>query len=219
MKAPEAVAGASTGVVQGSAALDDLLSRTSITEIARTLGLEPDRCGRCRATYRAGRSSTSLSLDDRRGVWYDHGTGRGGGVLALIQAALGCDRRAAVAWLADYHGVTLGRTDPTSARRLAARRESARARATHLVLWRNALVMALRGLRNQAWDAARSLDAETVCANSDDPATWASVAAAVQRRRAGDVLDGYIALLVNMGAHELADLRARLESVPVRRAA
>lgn len=37
----------------------------------------------------------------KRGVWYDHSAGTGGGILALIARQTGLDRRGALAWLRD----------------------------------------------------------------------------------------------------------------------
>ena len=41
----------------------------------------------------------SLSVDVDRGVYYDHENGRGGGVLAMVEHALGTDRAGALEWL------------------------------------------------------------------------------------------------------------------------
>lgn len=47
----------------------------------------------------------SLSIDLEKGVFSDHETGEGGGVLALIQRELGCNKAAAAEWLKDRVGL------------------------------------------------------------------------------------------------------------------
>lgn len=62
------------------------------------LGGGPLRGKRGQAFWRGG-DGYSIVLDPAQGKWYDHRNGRGGGALALVEVALGCDRRAALRWL------------------------------------------------------------------------------------------------------------------------
>ncbi|MFN0164984.1 MAG: hypothetical protein ACKV22_01020 [Bryobacteraceae bacterium] len=93
----------------------DIVSRITIKRVAAALGL-PVRHGRTIAVWREG-THYSVSLDDPRGVWYDHVTGDGGGVLDLIVRVQGGTRAEALRWLADYCGVTLDDRTLTAAER------------------------------------------------------------------------------------------------------
>lgn len=84
--------------------LDELLGQTRISDIVRALGGPEPKGGRCAAWYRGGDNPTALSLDDGKGVWYDHARGIGGGELALIETVRDCDRSGAIDWLREYHG-------------------------------------------------------------------------------------------------------------------
>ena len=48
--------------------------------------------------FRWGRKG-SFSLDRKRGRWFDHSSGKGGGVLDLVQRERACDKARAVRWL------------------------------------------------------------------------------------------------------------------------
>jgi hypothetical protein len=105
--------------------LTELLSRVSIVAVYLALGGEL-RNGRGRAFWRNGDGS-NVPLDEKTGTWFDFARGEGGGILDLIQSALGCTRREAVEWLASFAGVTLGGAQPSreDVRRAAADREHA----------------------------------------------------------------------------------------------
>ena len=87
--------------------IDELISRTRISKVVPALGGPKPKDGRCRAWWRGGDNPTSVALDDQQGLWYDHRTGRGGGIIDLIEEAKGCSQHEAAAWLASHHGVTL----------------------------------------------------------------------------------------------------------------
>jgi hypothetical protein len=89
------------------------------------LGGDAPKHGRAPAFYRGGDNPQAVSLDDRRGLWYDHRERVGGGVLKLIQHVRGCDRQKALHWLADLIGVEVIDRETTHAERtaLADRRE------------------------------------------------------------------------------------------------
>ena len=135
----------------------DLLDRVSITNVWATLGGPPLRHGRGQAWWRDG-DSHNVALHEGRSLWYDHARNEGGGILHLVQLALGCDRRAALEWLANYEGVDLegGRTLSAAERRQdAQRRKRAEAEAHELTQWREDYLDALRTRRNQLWDRGR----------------------------------------------------------------
>ena len=62
----------------------------------------------------------SLSVDTKRGVWHDHESGEGGGVLALISRVRGLTKGQALDWLrAEGFGFyTMGGTDAAPLARL-----------------------------------------------------------------------------------------------------
>lgn len=84
--------------------LDELLGRARISDIVLALGGPEPKRGRCAAWFRGGDNPTALSLDDEKGVWYDHAQGIGGGVLELIAMLTYRDRGGAIDWLREYHG-------------------------------------------------------------------------------------------------------------------
>jgi hypothetical protein len=98
------------------------------------------RRGRGRAWWRDG-DGWNVALDDRRGCWYDHRDGIGGGVLDLVVHVRGGTRQDALRWLADLTGVALdGRPpDRISAREFA---EAGRIRRDALYFADAARVMA-----------------------------------------------------------------------------
>jgi hypothetical protein len=74
------------------------LAKLDILEVWNAAGGGPLRGKRGRAFWRNG-DGWNISLDRERGTWYDHRDARGGGSLALVETALGCDRRTALQWL------------------------------------------------------------------------------------------------------------------------
>jgi hypothetical protein len=74
------------------------LSSVPIAEVWERLGGGEIRNGRGRAFHRDG-DGFNVALDLERELWFDHAAGVGGGIVALVQTARNCDRRAALAWL------------------------------------------------------------------------------------------------------------------------
>lgn len=101
----------------------DIIAATAITAAWVGLGGDPPQYGRARAFYRHGDNPQAVSLDDRKGIWFDHRDHVGGGVLDLIQRVLGCNRGSALRWLAEFTGLPLDeRTFTTRERREYAQR-------------------------------------------------------------------------------------------------
>jgi len=100
-----------------------ILSRVSISDVCRALGIEPQR-GRIPAPWRETRDR-NVSLNDATGVYCDHADGdKGGGILDLVSRVRGCSRQDALRFVAGLAGVRLDET-PTS---VADRRRWARER-------------------------------------------------------------------------------------------
>jgi hypothetical protein len=86
---------------------DVRLTEINIGEVWQALGGRALRGRRGNAFWRDG-DSYSVSLDVAKGTWFDFRDARGGGSLALVETALGCDRRTALQWLEANCGL-----DPT----------------------------------------------------------------------------------------------------------
>jgi hypothetical protein len=85
----------------------DIIDRVDISDVAETLGVKLDRTRRRGvAVWRKGKGF-SVSFNDAKGVWNDFVTNQGGGVIDFVVKVLGCDRKAALEWLAEYAGVPL----------------------------------------------------------------------------------------------------------------
>jgi hypothetical protein len=80
------------------------LASVHLLPVWHALGGGPLRGKRGNAFWRGG-DGLSVALDLSKGKWYDHRDGRGGGVLALVETALGCDRRTALQWLETNCGI------------------------------------------------------------------------------------------------------------------
>lgn len=120
----------------------DLIAATKISDVWVALGGDPpSKHGRARAFYRDGRNADAVSLNGSKACWHDFVTGAGGGVLDLIQHVLGCDRGAALRWLATFTGVPLTDRAPTAAERrsLSARRERDQREMLDAEAWRIAV--------------------------------------------------------------------------------
>ncbi|MBM3756930.1 MAG: hypothetical protein FJW38_23470 [Acidobacteria bacterium] len=115
----------------------------SFAEVWAALGGGPLRAGRGRAFWRGG-DGFNVSIDAERRRWYDHARAEGGGILRLVETALGVNRRAALAWLGDNFGVGTTERTPEERRRFAQRIDAARAVAAQLVERRDAYMLDLR---------------------------------------------------------------------------
>src|SRR5580658_1977601 len=137
-------------VPRGSTALNvsDVIERVRISSVAEALGIKLDRTRRRGvATWREGRNF-SVSFDDAKNVWHDFVTGEGGGVIALVQLIVGCDRKAALRWLAGFAGVPLGEQTDSERRNWSQRMRAVEPKARKLVAWKYETIEALREQRN-----------------------------------------------------------------------
>lgn len=85
--------------------IDHIIFAQPISTVWQALGGDAPRNARARAFYRAGDNQRAVALDDAKGCWFDHRDSVGGGILDLIQHVRGCDRSAALRWLADLNGM------------------------------------------------------------------------------------------------------------------
>jgi hypothetical protein len=126
------------------------LAALDILEVWSAAGGGPLRGKRGQAFWRNG-DSYSVSLDPAKGTWFDFRDARGGGSLALVETALGCDRRTALQWLEANCG--LDRTRPLSPAEYRTYQQE-RDDAEHFGIAARALAEELLE-RLDAWDPAR----------------------------------------------------------------
>ena len=125
------------------------LSSVRMGEVWDRLGGGELRTGRGRAFWRGG-DGLNVALDLERRRWFDHAGGVGGGVLALVQMALGSDRRAALAWLHD-EGFLEARNYSVEERRAYSRRRAHTSVVAHdIEYWRAALAEELNARKLEA---------------------------------------------------------------------
>ena len=104
-----------------------------ILQVWTAAGGDPLRGNRGRAFWRNG-DGFNIAIDQTKGTWFDHTSGTGGGILALVEIAIGLDRRAALDWLAQNFGISSGKSyTPAERREFARRRQAARAVAERLI--------------------------------------------------------------------------------------
>lgn len=193
----------------------EIIDRASITRVWAALGGGPLRHGRGKAFWRGG-DGFNVSLQEQRGGWRDFPRNTGGGILDLIVAVLGCDRRAALSWLADHEGVTLDDNplSPAERRAWAQRRARAEQQARELAAWRNNYLACLRERRNSYWDAevaACNTAQALLDSGDDDSPRWAAVWRHALDDVEGDRIDAEVQRVAALSAHELLELRARQE--------
>ncbi len=187
----------------------ELLDRTSIMQTWQALGGGPLRHGRGVAFWRAG-DGHNVSLDDAKGVFFDHAHGTGGGLLGLIQVVLGCDRQDALRWLAQHLNVELDGQRPLTAaekRAYAIRRAGAERKARELVDWRRDRLRTLRDDRNRLYisENGNSAIARTLlAAGAEDGAAWAAIWARAHDDLRGDEIAAQIERIEELKPAELA---------------
>ena len=160
----------------------DIIAQASILSVWAALGGGPLRHGRGRAWWRNG-DGDNVALDEIKGCFYDHAHGTGGGVLMLIEIVRGCDRRAAIKWLADHQNVNLDDHRPLTCdekRRYARRRSRAESKAADLTERRRDTLRRLRGERNRLYESENMACAvaRVLLATGDgsgDEAAWRNI--------------------------------------------
>ena len=125
-------------------------------DVVRTLGFEARKC-RAVCILCGTTNKTSFSFKPDAGLWHCFCCHRAGGVLDLVQAATGCDRRAALHWLADHLCLSLDDKKATAAERRAwaERRRRAEEQARELADWREEYLDGLRERRTSLWNSGR----------------------------------------------------------------
>lgn len=177
-----------------------------IRDVWRALGGGPLRGNRGRAFWRDG-DGPNVSLNPNKGVWYDQARGEGGGIVKLVQAALGCDKKTGRAWLHDNFGVTIGEEHTPEERREWARRmEAARAAAAELIERRDAAFDVIRAEKRKKLAEYHRLNRAAYEPENPDFALMSEAAEAMEALEALDA-DGE-ALLRETDANKLASLLA-----------
>ncbi len=139
------------------------MAELNIVAVWQALGGGPLRGNRGQGFYRNG-DGHNVALDPAKNAWYDYRDGRGGGVLALVETALGCDRRTALRWL-ECQGFIESRTLTHEQRREHAMRKStASALTLDIECWRSALIVELNARKLVA--AKADNDEALACAAS-----------------------------------------------------
>lgn len=167
----------------------------SILEVWRALGGGPLRAGRGRAFWRDG-DGCNVQLYPKTGTWKDFAGGDGGGILALVVVAMGCDKREALAWLADNFGIAIRGAQTAAGRREYARMAtSAAERAAALVARRDAEIASIQTEERRHLDTFHALERRAVAGMDMELAwqaeqEWAAVEALTARRDALAAADG-----------------------------
>lgn len=128
------------------------LASLQLLDIWSALGGAPLRGKRGKAFWRGG-DGYSIALDTAKSIWFDHRDARGGGVLALIETALGCDRRAALHWLEGEGFIETRTLTHEQRREHARRRDTAGTVALDIARWRDALTVELNARKLAAVEA------------------------------------------------------------------
>ena len=120
-----------------------------IVEVWFRLGGGELRSGRGRAFYRNG-EDYNVSVDSGKDVFRDFVSGASGGVLTLVETALQCDRRGALAWL-EAEGFIEARKPWSASEKLAftIRREAAREAGKEVESWREGQITELESRSSQ----------------------------------------------------------------------
>ena len=132
-----------------------IFTAARITEVYVSATGQPLRFGRGKATWRTGANGYNVSFNDEKGVYFDHVTGTGGGVLALIELAQNCSRKDALQWLADFTGIQLQTTTPAQQQNFARRRAAIESQAADLCIWVEDRLIRMTEERDDALDRYR----------------------------------------------------------------
>ena len=192
----------------------DAIDRASIVDIWASLGGGDLRHGRGVAFWRGG-DGLNVSLDEAKGVFFDHAHGTGGGILALVETVLGCDRPAALRWLAAHLGVELdGQWSLTAAekRAYAIRRCEAERKARELTASRKQRLRGLRDDRDRLYISENSTCAiarTSLATGVEDKQGWAAIWARAHDDLRGDEVEADIERIESMTLAELVVVRRK----------
>ena len=194
----------------------EIIDRASIGDVWQALGGPELRHARGIAWWRSG-DGRNISVDEARGIWYDHSRGEGGGLLHLVQQVLGCDRRGALQWLADHVGVELDdhkRLSASERREYAERRRRAEAAAEEFADWREEYLDNLTRQRNVLWDSGRracALGLRLLREGADDSPSWPFVWRHALDDLEGDAVDAELERIKALNPREFIAFRAEVE--------
>jgi len=126
-----------------------LLDRISIITIMGALGFElPRRGSRTRCLLHGG-DDLNFAFDLKNGTWYCHsGCQEGGGKIKLVQRALGLDKKAALAWIAELAGTPLKPWTNQQRHEYARRRAAAKPEVEQFLAWKASVLETLRSARD-----------------------------------------------------------------------
>jgi hypothetical protein len=128
--------------------LSEILSRVRITSVAEAHGVKIRR-GRCVAPWRKDANGWNLALYDSTNRWIDFAHDERGGLLDFVSRVRGCDRRAALEWLAGFAGIPLKNWSNEERRDWGTKMRSAKPEAEALVRWKHENLEAFRLQRNR----------------------------------------------------------------------
>ena len=197
----------------------EIVESANFHELLIALGFQrPKRGTRTQCALCNAKNPRTFSFDTNRGLWHCFRCDRGGGVLDLVQAAHGCERKAALRWLAEFVGVLLGRTtfSPAERRKYAKTRRRAEAWAEDLTDWCARIVAYLRARRHALWDTERLVSA-WAREHLNDPSMandwrWEVVYAHAFDNQRGDALNELIEQIEASSPMELAAMRRPWEA-------
>jgi len=163
------------------AATGPRIETLSLCDVWTALGGGPLRAGRGLAFWRDG-DGLSVSLQSDKRAWFDHVTATGGGILALVETVLGCDRRAALEWLADNFGIATTERTPEERRAYARRLAQARVAASELVERRDEAFDGIRDRKRELLGRYHVLnrtahEAEDIAILAEAETVWAQLEA------------------------------------------
>jgi hypothetical protein len=119
-----------------TAAAGEVLAHVSLAQVWAALGGGEIRHRRGRAFWRGG-DGWNVGIDEEKKVWFDFVAGMGGGLVDLVALALGCDKSAAMLWLAETAGIPLASNAPSNPAAYAAHRNRATLLAQRVADWAN----------------------------------------------------------------------------------
>ena len=192
----------------------EIVARARICDLWVALGGGELRHGRGKGFWRDG-DGWNIAINESKGVFYDHAHGEGGGVLDLVQTALGCDRKRALEWLAAHQGVNLDNRRPLTRherRQYSLRRSRAELAARDFTRWWRDVLRRARAERNRLYlsENASSAVARTLLATGDgDENAWDDIWKHAHDDLRADAIDAEIQRLKTATPGELVAMRQK----------